>query len=65
MSIANNAASYTTWIITDLIEKATGGINIPTISVMGNSVDLNATVTQLMKLGIIGVNVLGNIGNDC
>lgn len=62
MSIANNAASYTTWIITDLIEKATGGINIPTISVMGNSVDLNATVTQLMKLGIIGANVLGNIG---
>ncbi len=62
MSIANNAASYTTWIITDLIEKATGGINIPTISVMGNAVDLNATVTQLMKLGIIGANVLGNIG---
>ena len=62
MSIANNAVSYTTWIITDLIEKATGGINIPTISVMGNAVDLNATVTQLMKLGIIGANVLGNIG---
>ena len=49
-------------LITDLIEKATGGINIPTISVMGNAVDLNATVTQLMKLGIIGANVLGNIG---
>lgn len=61
MSIANNATSYATWIVTDLIEKATGGINIPTISVMGNAVDLNATVTQLMKLGIIGANVLGNI----
>ncbi|MGM9544278.1 MAG: hypothetical protein ACI3T9_04780 [Romboutsia timonensis] len=62
MSIAGNAASYTTWIITDLIEKATGGINIPAISVMGNSVDLNATVTQLMKTGIIGANMLGQIG---
>lgn len=29
---------------------------------MGNMVDLNATVTQLMKLGIVGGNMLANIG---
>ena len=29
---------------------------------MGNSVDLGATVTQLMKLGIVGTSTLMNIG---
>lgn len=61
-SIANNAAAYTTWLVTDLIEQATGGINIPTIGALGNFVDLNATATGLLKLGIVGVNVLGKLG---
>lgn len=60
--IANNVAAYTTWIVTDLVEKATGGINIPTISALGNFVDINATVTQLMKTGIVGISTLGKIG---
>lgn len=60
--IANNVASYTTWLMTDLVEKATGGINIPTIGAFGNFIDLNATVTQLMKTGIVGISTLGKIG---
>lgn len=60
--IANNVAAYTTWIVTDLVEKATGGINIPTISAFGNFIDINATVTQLMKTGIVGISTLGKIG---
>lgn len=62
-NIANSAAGYTTWIMADLVEKATGGIAIPTISVLGNSVDLNTTVTGLIKTGIVGISTLSEIGN--
>ena len=59
-SIANNPVSYSAWMLTDMLEKATGGTNIPTIGAMGNFVDLNATLEQIMKLGIAGVSGLGS-----
>lgn len=63
-SIANNPASYAAWLVTDMLEKATGGTNIPAVFAMGNGIDLNATVEQLMKLGImagagIGTGMVG------
>ena len=61
--IADNAGLYATWKVTSMIEDLTGGINIPTIGALGNFVDLNATVTQLMKLGIVGAGSLGIIGD--
>lgn len=61
-NIGNNAATYTTWLINDVIEKATGGINIPTPFVMGSGVALNANVNQLVKLGIVGVSTMAEIG---
>ena len=63
MRIASNPALYATWKITDLIEQTTGGINIPFVTALGTGVDLNATVEQLMKLGIVGVSTLSGIGN--
>jgi hypothetical protein len=63
MSIAGNPASYAMWKITDLIQGVTGGINIPFITALGSGVDLNTTAENLMKLGLVGVNMLGNIGN--
>ena len=60
--IGSNAGLYATWLVTDLIESMTGGINIPTVSVMGNSVDVGTTVTNLMKLGIVGTSTLSKIG---
>ena len=62
-NIANNAVGYTTWLINDLIEQATGGINIPFISALGNGVDVNANVNQLIKLGIVGISTLAEVGN--
>lgn len=56
-NIANSAGLYATWTIANLVEKATGGIGIP--SVLGSS--LNNTVEGLMKAAIIGTNVLGQI----
>ena len=61
--IAGNAVSAAMWKVTDLIQGVTGGINIPMISVMGNAVDLETTVENLMKLGLVGVGTLGMIGD--
>ncbi len=62
-NIGSSVLGATTWKITDLIQQATGGINIPYISVLGSGVDLNATVEGLMKLGIVGISTLGSIGD--
>lgn len=62
-SIASNPATYALWEVTSMIEDLTGGINLPTTSIMGNMVDLNTTVTNLMRAGIVGVSSLGTIGS--
>lgn len=60
--IASNPITYALWELTSMIEGVTGGIALPTFSVMGNMVDLNTTVTNLMRAGIVGVSTLGAIG---
>lgn len=62
-SIASNPALNALWQITDMIQGATNGINIPAVSVMGNMVDLNTTVENLMKLGVVGAGSLSLIGD--
>ena len=62
-TIAANPALYGLWKVTDMIQGLTGGINIPFASVLGTGVDINATVDQLMKLGVIGAGSLGMIGD--
>ena len=62
-NIAGNPALYALWQVTDFIQGLTGGINIPFISAVGSGVDLNTTVENLMKLGIIGPASLGMIGD--
>jgi len=61
--IAENPVLASLWKVTDMIESTTGGINIPFIEAMGTGFDLNATVEQLMKLGIVGISSLGMIGD--
>lgn len=61
-SIASNPALSALWQITDMIQGVTNGINIPAFSVMGNMVDLNTTVENLMKLGVVGAGSLSMIG---
>ena len=60
--IASNVASYALWEITSMIEDLTGGINLPTMYFAGTGVDLDTTVTNLMRLGLVGASTLGNIG---
>lgn len=61
--IASNPVTYALWQITSMIEDLTGGIALPTVSIMGNMVDLNTTITNLMRAGIVGVGSLGAIGS--
>lgn len=61
--IATNAGLSAIWQITDLIQNVTGGIAIPAISVFGNMVDLNTTVENLLKTGIVGISTLSKIGD--
>lgn len=62
MSVASNPALNALWQITDLIQNTTGGINLPFINAFGTGLDLNTTVENLMKLGIVGAGTLGQIG---
>ena len=65
--IAGNPALAAIWKITDMIQSTTGGINIPAIEALtvgtGGMLDLNTSVENLMKLGIVGISSLGMIGD--
>lgn len=62
-TIAGTPALYAMWEITSAVEDLTGGINLPSVSVVGSGVDLETTVTNLMRLGIVGAGTLGGIGS--
>ena len=60
--IASSPALAAIWKVTDMIQQNTGGINIPFINAMGFGVDLNTSVENLVKLGLVGVSSMGMIG---
>lgn len=60
--LANNPALYVSYILNDLVEAATGGINIPFVSALGTGVDVNANVNQLVKVGLLGFSMLSSAG---
>lgn len=66
-TIAGNPVTATMWALTDMIQKYTGGINIPAFQTLamgtGGGFDLNATVEGLIKTGMIGLGALGGLGS--
>ena len=62
-NIAKNPALAAIWKVTGLIQEQTGGINVPTIMAMGSGFDLNTTIENLIRLGVVGVSSLGMIGD--
>ena len=60
-TIGNNIGLYATWKVLNIIEDLTGGIAIPAVSILGNMVDLHATVTGLAKAGIAGLSLMGSL----
>ena len=59
--IGGTPAIYGMWKAANIIEDLTGGIAIPFISAFGTGVDLNTTVMQLLKTGIAGGSLLGQL----
>lgn len=62
-SIVNSPAAYAIWTVADMLEKAVAGIPITTISVMGNMIELNTSVAELLKGGLMGFGVISTAIN--
>lgn len=61
--IASNPVTLALWKVANLLDDTVGGIAIPAISVMGNMVDLETTVADLMRVGALSGGVLSGIGS--
>jgi hypothetical protein len=61
--IASNPALYTTYALGSILNDTVGGIAIPAFSVMGNMVDLETTIADLMLAGSLGVSAMSGIGS--
>ena len=62
-SMANNPISYLTYKIASLMDATVGGIPIPSLTVMMNGIDLETTVTDIMRLVAVGGGILGSLGS--
>lgn len=62
-NISANPALYGLYTITNAVEDLTdNGLTIPNIGVMGNFADMGVSITQMMRLGIVGAGLLSGIG---
>ena len=66
-SIAGNAVLYGTYKAFDVLESITGGIHIPTITVLGSGITLPDSIEGMVKAGITGIgtaiSLISAIGN--
>lgn len=61
MGVANNAATYGLYKAASMLEAITGGINLPVISIMGNSFDPKMSLEGLIKTGVVGFSAIGQL----
>jgi hypothetical protein len=60
--VASNPVSYMIYNAAKLLDDAAGGIDLPFLNVMGFGVDLNTTVSDLMRVAALGTGILGSLG---
>lgn len=60
--MASNPVSYFIYKMAKVVDDAAGGIDLPFLNVMGFGVDLNTTVSDLMRVAAVGAGILGSIG---
>ena len=60
VDIGNNPALAMAYQITDFVEGITGGTEIPFINVYGFGLDINASLEQLIKTGMMGLSFISN-----
>lgn len=61
-SMASNPISYFIYKMAGGLDSMVGGIDLPFVNVLGSGVDLNTTVSDLMRVGAMSVGILGSIG---
>lgn len=61
-TMASNPATYALWKIADMIQSTTGGIDVPLATALGTGIVNMPTIDQMLKLGLIGMSTLQNIG---
>ena len=61
-SMASNPVSYFIYKMAKVVDDAAGGIDLPFLNVMGFGVDLNTTVSDLMRVAAVGAGLFGSIG---
>ena len=60
-SMASNPVSYFIYKMASGLDSLAGGIDLPFINVLGSGVDLNTTVSDLMRVAAVGTGILGSI----
>lgn len=60
--MASNPVSYLVYKMAKVVDDAAGGIDLPFLNVMGFGVDLNTTVSDLMRVAAVGGGILGSLG---
>lgn len=61
-SMASNPVSYFIYKMAKVVDDAAGGIDLPFLNVMGSGVDLNTTVSDLMRVAAVGDGILRSLG---
>lgn len=61
LDIGGNPVAYGMWKTLNAVEGLTGGIALPFVNIFGSGFDLNTTVTGLLKGGMAGLALLGNL----
>jgi hypothetical protein len=61
-SMASNPITYFIYKMATVLDNTAGGIPIPGINIMGNMVELNTSVADLMRVAAVSGGVLGSIG---
>lgn len=60
--VSSNPALYALWNVSNALQDLVGGINIPFVEAAGFGVDLNATVSELMRVGALSGGILASTG---
>lgn len=60
-TIAGNAGLYGTYKAFDLLESITGGIHIPTITVLGSGITLPDSIEGMAKSAILGIGTIASL----
>ena len=61
INIASNRGMYATYKIADMVQSLTGGIKIPTISVLGTSITLPNSIEEYVKMGVVGISTMTSL----